>query len=50
MCRRGRLTVGPAERRYWNAAVTDWVLDTSTFDVWVGGASTATLTASFTVA
>jgi beta-glucosidase len=35
--------VGPDERRYWNAAVRDWVLDTSTFDVWVGGDSTAPL-------
>lgn len=42
--------VGPAERRYWNAAVRDWVLDPSTFDVWVGGDSTAGLTGSFEVA
>ena len=33
--------VGPNERRYWNAAVRDWVTDSSTFDVWVGGDSTA---------
>jgi beta-glucosidase len=42
-------TVGPAERRYWNAAVRDWVLDASTFDVWVGGDSTAALAGAFDV-
>ena len=35
--------VGPDERRYWNAGVRDWVTDASTFDVWVGGDSTAPL-------
>ena len=34
---------GPAELRYWNAAARDWVIDASTFDVWVGGDSTAEL-------
>ena len=43
-----RFTLGPAELRYWNAAARDWVLDASTFDVWVGGDSTAELTATFT--
>ena len=42
--------VGPAERRYWNAAVRDWVTDASTFDVWVGGDSTASLTTELEVA
>jgi beta-glucosidase len=41
--------LGPAELRYWNAGVRDWVNDASTFDVWVGGDSTATLTTTFTV-
>jgi beta-glucosidase len=41
--------VGPAERRYWNATVRDWVTDPSTFDVWVGGDSTATLAAEFEI-
>ncbi|MCW2802512.1 MAG: glycoside hydrolase family 3 domain protein [Propionibacteriaceae bacterium] len=41
--------VGPNERRYWNAAVRDWVSDPSTFDVWVGGDSTAELATSFEV-
>jgi beta-glucosidase len=42
-------TVGPDERRYWSAAARDWVADASTFDVWVGGDSTATLAATFEV-
>ncbi len=42
--------VGPHERRYWNAAVRDWVTDSSTFDVWVGGDSTAQLSTRFEVA
>ena len=41
--------IGPDELRYWNAAVRDFVLDASTFDVWVGGDSTAELTATFAV-
>ncbi len=41
--------LGPDERRYWNAAVRDWVVDASTFDVWVGGDSTAQLTTTFSV-
>ena len=42
-------SVGPDERRYWNAAVRDWVTDASTFDVWVGGSSTASLGTTFEV-
>jgi beta-glucosidase len=45
-----RFPVGPNERRYWNAAVRDWVTDCSTFDVWVGGDSTAQLSTRFEVA
>jgi beta-glucosidase len=41
--------VTPDHRRYWNAAERDWVLDPSTFDVWVGGSSTAERTATFEV-
>ena len=44
-----QFTVGPNERRYWNAAVRDWVTDSSTFDVWVGGDSTAQLSTEFEV-
>jgi beta-glucosidase len=47
--RRLEFTLGPAQLRYWNAAVRDWVNDASTFDVWVGGSSTADLGARFTV-
>jgi beta-glucosidase len=41
--------IGPHERRYWNAAARDWVSDTATFDVWVGGDSTAELTTTFEI-
>lgn len=41
--------VGPAERGYWNAAARDWVTDDSTFDVRVGGDSTATASTTFEV-
>jgi beta-glucosidase len=41
--------VGPKERRYWNAAVRDWVTDSSSFDVWVGADSTAPLATVFEV-
>ena len=44
-----KFSVGPQERRYWNAAVRDWVTDASTFDVWVGGDSTAQLSTRFDV-
>jgi beta-glucosidase len=42
--------LGPAELRYWNAASRDWVIDGTTFDVWVGGDSTARLGSTFEVA
>ena len=38
-----------SELRYWNAAARDWVVDTTTIDVFVGGDSTASLTTSFTI-
>jgi beta-glucosidase len=41
--------VGPDQRRYWNAATRDWVTDASTFDVWVGGDSTASSGTTFEV-
>jgi beta-glucosidase len=44
-----QFSLGPAELRYWNAAVRDWVNDPSTFDVWVGGDSTAELSSTFDV-
>jgi beta-glucosidase len=42
-------TLGPDELRYWNAAAHDWVIDSATFEVWVGGDSTAALGTTFTV-
>jgi len=44
-----RFALGPAQLRYWNAAARDWVVDASTFDVWVGGACTAELSTVFEV-
>jgi beta-glucosidase len=44
-----RFAVPAAARRYWSAADGAYVLDASTFDVWVGGASTAELHAEFAV-
>jgi len=41
--------LGPAELRYWNAAARDWVIDTTTIDVFAGGDSTAGLSASFAI-
>jgi beta-glucosidase len=41
--------IGPEHRRYWSTTERDWVLDTSAFDVWVGGSSTAELTTTFEV-
>jgi beta-glucosidase len=40
-------SLGPAELRYWNEATRGYVLDITTFDVWVGGDSTSGLSASF---
>ncbi len=44
------LTIEPAQRRYWSSATRGWVLDETTFDVWVGPDATAQLHAEFTVA
>jgi len=44
-----RFPLGAAQLRYWNAAVRDWVVDAATFDVWVGGSSTADLGTTFSV-
>jgi beta-glucosidase len=41
--------LGPGELRYWNAAARDWVIDTTTIDVFAGTDSTALLTACFTI-
>ena len=44
-----QFALGPAELRYWNAAKRDWVIDAATFDLWVGGDSTAELSTTFEV-
>jgi beta-glucosidase len=44
-----RFPLGPDELRYWNAATRDWVIDTTTIDVFVGGDSTAAQTVSFKI-
>lgn len=44
-----RFKLGPAELRYWNAAVRGWVEEAETFDVWVGNDSTAPLHATLKV-
>jgi beta-glucosidase len=44
-----RFDLPAAARRYWSAAEGTYVLDETTFDVWVGGDSTAALHAEFTV-
>jgi beta-glucosidase len=44
--RRVAFSVGPEQRRYW---LGDWILESSTFDVWVGGSSTASLGGSFEI-
>jgi beta-glucosidase len=47
--RRVQFTIGPDQRRYWSTTARDWVLDSSVFDVWIGGDSTAELSGSFEV-
>jgi len=41
-------TLGPEELQYWSAATRGWVNEASTFDVWIGTDSKATLTTTFT--
>jgi beta-glucosidase len=47
--RQVQFTLGPDHRRYWSTTERNWVLDRSTFDIWVGGSSTAELTTTFEV-
>ncbi|HSK63050.1 MAG TPA: beta-glucosidase BglX [Pyrinomonadaceae bacterium] len=44
-----RFPLGKSELTYWSTAAKGWVQEPSTFDVWVGGDSAATLTISFRV-
>lgn len=41
--------LGPDQLRYWSAVTRDWVQDATTLDVWLGGDSTAELTAELQV-
>lgn len=45
-----RFVLRGEDRRYWSAATRDWAEDETTFDVFVGGDSTAQLAGTFTVA
>jgi beta-glucosidase len=47
--RQVQFTLGPDHRRYWSTTERNWVLDSSIFDIWVGGSSTAELTTTFEV-
>jgi beta-glucosidase len=44
-----RFKIGKDERTYWSAVTRSWVVDASTFDVWVGADSSASLHESFDV-
>jgi beta-glucosidase len=44
--KRVSFSIGPEQRRYW---LNGWILESSTFDVWVGGSSDASLGGSFEV-
>lgn len=43
-----RFTLGPDELRYWSMATRSWVNEASTFDIWIGTDSKATLFTTFT--
>ena len=45
-----KFSLGPAELRYWSAATSSVVQEASTFDVWAGDDSRASLHATFDVA
>src|SRR4029077_14980593 len=42
-------SLGNDELTYWSTARKDWVEEPATFDVWVGGDSTASLRGSFNI-
>jgi beta-glucosidase len=44
-----QFVLGPEARRYWSTTTRDWVLDSSVFDIWVGGDSTTELATTFEV-
>ena len=44
-----KFQLGPAELRFWSPQTKKWAVEPSTFDVWAGEDSTATLHSEFTV-
>ncbi len=44
-----RFTLGKNELQYWSSATKSWVLETETFDVWVGNDSNASMHSAFKV-
>lgn len=44
-----QFTLGPDELRYWSSAAKGWVLEASSFDVWVGTDAAADLHTTFEV-
>ena len=44
-----QFALGPAELSFWSSAEGKWVQEAETFDVWVGGDSTAALSTSFKI-
>ncbi|HEY0702774.1 MAG TPA: beta-glucosidase BglX [Candidatus Acidoferrales bacterium] len=44
-----KFQLGPAELRFWSPQTKKWAVEPSTFDVWAGEDSTATLHAEFSV-
>lgn len=45
--RKVHFTLQPDDLRYWSAVTHDWVADSATFDLWVGGSSQAALAGQF---
>lgn len=47
--RRVGFTLLPDDMRYWSDVTGDWTLDSSIYDIWVGGSSAASLHGEFNV-
>ena len=44
-----QFALGPDELSFWSSAENTWVQEAETFDVWVGGDSTAALHTTFKI-
>ncbi len=44
-----RITLGPDELTFWSSVEKKWVQEAETFDLWVGGDSTAALHTTFNI-